>query len=169
MKKLLPTLTLLLLSVISFGQDVKVDIYKTADTGSAEWLLLDMDKRPLFTGTDYHRDDTVSLTLEKNRGYYLQVGIKDIFAEDTSLYNIYIDGQQAFGVSTALGYGDHFIPFNTGYPREEEAKIIGGEDVDIADSPWQALFIHYRRIYLLLRRNHHRRQMDIDARTAQPI
>jgi secreted trypsin-like serine protease len=142
MKKLTPTLTLLLLSVISFGQDVKIDIYKTPGTGSAEWLLLDMDKRPLFTGTGYHRDDTVSLTLEKNRSYYLQVGIKEIFAEDTSLYNIYIDGQQAFGVSTVLGYGDHFIPFNTGYPWEEEAKIIGGEDADIADYPWQAYILY---------------------------
>jgi secreted trypsin-like serine protease len=142
MKKLLPALTLLLLSVISFSQDIKIDIFKTPGTGSAEWQLLDMDKRLVFSGTDYLRDDTISLTLEKNHGYYLQISINEIFADDTYLYNVYIDGQQAFGVSTSLGYGDHFIPFNTGYPWEEEAKIIGGEDADIADYPWQ-VYVSY--------------------------
>ncbi len=142
MKRLLPVLTLFLFSISAFSQNVKLDIFKTPGTGSAEWQLLDINKKLIFNGTDYHRDDSISLSLEKNKAYYLQITINDIFTEEAPLYNVYIDGQQAFAVTTGLGYGDHFIPFNTGYPQEDGAKIIGGEDADIADYPWQ-VYVSY--------------------------
>ena len=142
MKKLLLALVLLLFYISSFSQNIKIDLFKTPGTGSAEWQLLDIDKRLIFSATTTSAMIQYPSPSKKNRAYYLQITINDIFIDDTSIYNVYIDGQQAFAVTTALGFGTHYIPFNTGYPWEDDAKIVGGEDADIADYPWQ-VYVSY--------------------------
>jgi hypothetical protein len=121
------------------SQKVTTCVVKTEKAAESEWLILDEQFHPVFAGDEYFRDDSVSFILEANKRYFLEISITRIYSPDKALYSLWINGEPIISINVTVGNGDHFYPFFTGV-KEEQTKITGGTDADIADFPWQVFY-----------------------------
>jgi hypothetical protein len=131
-------LSLIQLSV--FSQKVTVKVIKTENAAIAEWQILDEDYKIVFIGNDYYRSDSVILTLEANKRYFLTVSVSEIINNDINFYKLILNDEPLILLNTNMGTGDHSYPFFTG-TRIEANKIVGGTNALISDFPWQIYYI----------------------------
>jgi hypothetical protein len=139
MKNILLVFLFFILPFTLFSQKVTSRIVKNLKAADSEWQILDEQFHPVFAGNEYFRDDSVAFILEENKRYLLQVSVNDIYYPDTTLYSLCLNGEPIILINTNIGYGDHFYPFFTGV-KEEQNKITGGINADIADFPWQVFY-----------------------------
>jgi hypothetical protein len=139
MKNIFFACLLLIMPVSLLSQKVTTCVVKTEKAAESEWLILDEQFHPVFAGDEYFRDDSVSFILEANKRYFLEISITRIYSPDKALYSLWINGEPIISINVTVGNGDHFYPFFTGV-KEEQTKITGGTDADIADFPWQVFY-----------------------------
>jgi len=132
-------LLLSLASLPGMSQKVPVMVVCTPGAGESEWQVVDEYYRPVFSGNEYYRKDTVYFSLEASRRYLFQISVTDIYDPDTSLCELWLNGDPLLLIGADIDPGDYFHPFFTGI-RSDSEKIIGGTDADISDFPWQVYF-----------------------------
>lgn len=140
MKNILLISILYLISLSVMSQKVTIQVIKTGNAALSEWQILDKQYRPVFPGSEYFKQDSVSFTLEANERYLLEISVSEIYNPDTSLYSLLINGEPVMLINAKIESGDHFYPFFTG-TKAVPTKIIGGTNANIADFPWQVYFI----------------------------
>ena len=122
------------------SQKVPIQVIKSGNAALSEWQILDKQYRPVFPGSEYFKQDSVSFTLEANERYLLEISVSEIYEPDTTLYSLRINGEPIMLIRSKIEPGDHFYPFFTGV-KAEPTKIIGGTNANIADFPWQVYYI----------------------------
>jgi hypothetical protein len=121
------------------GQKVAVQITREANIAISDWKILDYQYFPVISSEEYYREDSINITLEANKRYFLAVSVSEIFISDTSIYCLYINGEAILRISSDIGPGDHSFAFVTGV-REGLTKITGGSSTSIAEYPWQVFY-----------------------------
>jgi hypothetical protein len=140
MKKLLFISFLNLITFSLLAQKVTVQLLQTKNASQADWQILDDQNLSVFSGTGNVGNDSVTLSLEANKYYFLRVSVTEINYRDTSLYSLILNGEPILLIKSDVGIGDHLFPFFTGV-KALNAKITGGTSALIADFPWQVYFI----------------------------
>ncbi len=120
----------------SGAQKVNVKIVKNKGAAELSWQILDERYFMVFADEYYYREDTVFLSLEADRRYFLNVSVNEVSDTASSLISLWFGAEEIVGVAGSSGPGDHFFPFFTG-TVQDVTKIIGGTNADIADFPWQ--------------------------------
>jgi secreted trypsin-like serine protease len=123
-----------------FSQKVTVKIVRAEDAAVSDWLILDDRYQLVFKGSEYYRSDSVILTLDANKRYFLEISVSKIVTNDTKLYTLILNNEPIILINTDIGTGDHFYPFFTGI-KNEENKITGGTTTTISEFPWQVYYI----------------------------
>jgi Trypsin/Secretion system C-terminal sorting domain len=139
MKNILLISILYLISLSVMSQKVTIQVIKTGNAALSEWQILDKQYRPVFPGSEYFKQDSVSFTLEANERYLLEISVSEIYKADTSLYSLRINGEPVMLINAKIETGDHFYPFFTGI-KAEPTKIVGGANANIAEFPWQVYY-----------------------------
>lgn len=132
-----------LLSLFSFpaiSQKVTVQVIKEDKNALSEWQILDDEDNLIISGNDYPGDDIVTFSLEANKRYFFHVSVFEISYSDTTLYSLGLNEEPILLVKSGMEPGDYYFPFFTGV-RNQNVKITGGTDADIADFPWQVFYI----------------------------
>ena len=140
MKNILFISILYLIPISVMSQKVPIQVIKSGNAALSEWQILDKQYRPVFPGSEYFKQDSVSFTLEANERYLLEISVSEIYEPDTTLYSLRINGEPIMLIRSKIEPGDHFYPFFTGV-KAEPTKIIGGTNANIADFPWQVYYI----------------------------
>ena len=140
MKNILFISILYLIPISVMSQKVPIQVIKSGNAALSEWQILDKQYRPVFPGSEYFKQDSVSFTLEANERYLLEISVSEIYEPDTTLYSLRINGEPIMLIRSKIEPGDHFYPFFTGI-KAEPTKIIGGTNANIADFPWQVYYI----------------------------
>ena len=139
---MIKTLTTALVFFVSFtlsAQKVSVFVTKPKNVAVTEWVILDENYFPVFSESEYSREDSVFFSLEEEKRYFIEVSVSDVYDRDTSLCTLSINGEPILLVRSDIGQGDHFFPFFTGI-RRDKAKITGGTNASIAAYPWQVFY-----------------------------
>ncbi len=131
-------LSLIPISVLS--QKVMVQVIKVEKAGQSEWQILDEKYMPVFPGSEYSQNDSVTFSLDANKRYFLEISVSQINNPDTNFYTLILNNEPVLFFKSDIGPGDHLFPFFTG-TKKINAKITGGEDAVISDFPWQIFFI----------------------------
>jgi len=118
------------------GQKVQVMIVKDRDASESSWQILDERYFEVFRDEYYYREDTILLSLEPEKRYFLQISVNEVTEPGSVLMSLWFGGEEILGISGDIEPGDHFYPFYTGQ-KQDPSKIIGGTNADIADFPWQ--------------------------------
>lgn len=139
MRKIFLTIQILLISLAALSQKVQVQVIKTINVAVSEWQILDENNNPVFSGDEYFREDSVSIFLEANKKYQLEISVSEVYNTDTTLYSLAINSEAVMLIRSDLAAGDHFFGFFTGV-RQEQGKITGGTGADIAAFPWQVFY-----------------------------
>jgi hypothetical protein len=121
------------------SQKLTVQVVKENKAALSDWNIFDEDFRLVHSGDDYQQGDSISFGLEANRRYIFQITVYEIFNHDFNLYTLSLNNEAIILIKPELEPGDHFFPFFTGI-RQEDVKITGGADANIADFPWQVYF-----------------------------
>ncbi len=121
------------------SQKINVQVVKEEKAALSSWNIFDENFELVFSGNDYVYSDSVTCTLEEGMRYILQISIYEIYNHDYNLYTLSLNNEAIILIKPEIGTGDHFFPFFTGI-RQEEVKITGGTNADIADFPWQVYF-----------------------------
>jgi V8-like Glu-specific endopeptidase len=136
MRRILIVIFLIPFTISLMAQKVWVGITKTKDAAESVWQVLDEQFNPVFSSTEYPKDDSIPFSLEANKRYLFEVSITRVNKPDTILCRLYINSEPVLLVKTGVGPGDHFYYFFTGV-RQPVTKITGGSDATISDFPWQ--------------------------------
>jgi secreted trypsin-like serine protease len=125
-----------IITLPALSQKVTVNVKTTKNIAVSDWQILDDKYIPVFSGSEYFRDDSVSFSLEANKKYFMGVSVSDVKVPDSTIYCLSINGEPTLRITSDIGFGDHFIAFFTGV-RQNQTKITGGTTASIADYPWQ--------------------------------
>ncbi len=61
-------------------------VTESKNVAASEWQILDEQLIPVFSGSEYFREDSVYFSLEANKRYFIEVSVSDVFDTDTSIY-----------------------------------------------------------------------------------
>lgn len=140
MKNVIFIFLLSLVHLSVFSQKVIIKVIKGEKAAVSEWQILDENYQVVFTGSEYYRSDSVILTLEANKRYFLAISVTEIVTNDTNFYTLILNDEPIILLNTSIGAGDHFLPFFTGVSTEVN-KIVGGTNALISDFPWQVYYV----------------------------
>jgi len=140
MRKIYPVIILLSLTVPLLSQKVSVQLKKSAQAAGSEWQILDSEFFPVASGNDFPGLDSISLGLDENKRYFLQVTKQGSLINDDWLYRLYVNTEAVLLVKDEKEAGDLLYSFFTGV-RKPVSKITGGTSADISNYPWQVYFV----------------------------
>jgi secreted trypsin-like serine protease len=140
MRKFFPVIILLSLTVPLLSQKVSVQLKKYPQAADSEWQILDSGFLPVASGNDFPGLDSVSLGLDENKRYFLQVTRNTSLQPDEWLYRLYVNTEAVLLVKSEKESGDLLYSFFTGV-RKPVSKITGGTAADISNYPWQVYFV----------------------------
>jgi hypothetical protein len=140
MKRTFFVVLLFLIQYHIIAQKVNVVVTKTGSAAVSDWQIFDEQYNPVFSGSEYFRDDSVIFNLEADKRYILQVSVNKVLVQDTSLFSLSLNGDAIMMIRTDIGPGDHIYPFFTGL-KTSGTKITGGTTASITDFPWQVFYI----------------------------
>lgn len=139
MKKLLFISLLFLVPILVLPQKVTIQVIKENNAALSDWHIFDENYFLVFPGDGNLSNDTVTFSLEANKRYFFQVSLYEIYNRDFNLYTLSLNNETIILINPDITPGDHFFPFFTGI-HQEDIKITGGTDANIADFPWQVYF-----------------------------
>jgi secreted trypsin-like serine protease len=139
MRRLLFIILISIVSLPVISQKVSVKVISSKNIAISDWQIIDEKYIPVFSGSEYFREDSVFFSLEANKRYFMEVSVSDISDHDTSIYSLFINNEVVLRIKSDITPGDHFFPFFTGI-RQEQSKITGGTSASIADYPWQVYY-----------------------------
>jgi hypothetical protein len=128
-------------SLYGIAQSTNLEIRKLTDKDFVEWNLYDSYNHLVLSGAEISSIELISITLESNRRYILEVIISDAPPKDSILLTLSINGQPIILIpGRGLEAGIFTHPFYTG-TREQKLKVLGGSDTDISLYPWQVFLV----------------------------
>jgi secreted trypsin-like serine protease len=139
MRQPLLIILVFLITLPALSQKVSVQITKSKDIAASYWQILDEQYIPVFSGSEYFREDSVYFSLDANRRYLFEVSVSEVYDPDTSIYCLFINSELILRITSDIGPGDHFFAFFTGI-RQDQTKITGGTGADISEYPWQVFY-----------------------------
>jgi hypothetical protein len=140
MKRFLFIFLLYLISFSVLSQKVTIRVSKTKNSGLTAWQIIDDQNTTVFSGNEYHQNDTVTFSLDANKRYFLRISVSEDNNPGTSICTLDLNGEPLLFIKSDIGNGDHLFPFFTGI-KSINAKIAGGTNAVISDFPWQAYYI----------------------------
>ena len=139
MRRLICIFLVSIVSLPVISQKVTVKVTSTKNIAVSDWKIIDEKYIPVYSGSEYTREDSVFFSLEANKRYYMEVSVSDIYDRDSSIYTLFIDNEAVLRIKSDVTPGDHFFPFFTGV-RQKQSKITGGTNASITDYPWQVFY-----------------------------
>ena len=140
MKNILVTALFFLIGFSVYSQKVSVQLIRVENAALSEWQIIDSEDHILFSGNESFLTDSVAITLEANKRYFLHISVCEIYVSDRILYSLNLNGEPILLIKSGIEAGDHIYPFFTGI-RRSDVKIVGGTNADISDFPWQVYYI----------------------------
>jgi hypothetical protein len=129
-----------LLSLSAISQKVTVKVIRVDNKNLSEWKILDDEYRSVYSGKDFFQDDTVELSLDAGKQYFLQISFSEVYTPGSIIYSFQLDDEPIMLINSEIGPGEHLFPFFTG-TRSRDVKITGGTGTVISDFPWQVYVI----------------------------
>jgi hypothetical protein len=140
MKRFLFIFLLYLISFSVLSQKVTIRVSKTKNSGLTAWQIFDDQNTTVFSGVEYLQNDTVTLSLNADKHYFLKISVSEINNPGASICTLELNEEPLLLIKSDIGKGDHLFPFFTGI-RSINAKIAGGINTVISDFPWQVYYI----------------------------
>jgi len=140
MKRFLFIFLLYLISFSVLSQKVTIRVSKTKNSGLTAWQIIDDQNTTVFSGVEYLQNDTVTLSLNADKHYFLKISVSEINNPGANICTLELNEEPLLLIKSDIGKGDHLFPFFTGI-RSINAKIAGGINTVISDFPWQVYYI----------------------------
>lgn len=118
------------------AQQAGISVVSPVESGDFSWTIRDEEHIPLFHKEIFAAQDSIHFFLDYNKRFFLDISIGEDPVKDSVALKLYLDDQLIVLVNTDFGPGDRSVPFYTGGGRNR-LRIIGGEDADITEFPWQ--------------------------------
>ena len=134
MKKFIFIFLLYIIPFSLFSQKVTVQVIKVGNAAKSDWQILDEKYNVVFSGYEYFRNDSVTISLDAQKRYFLKITVSEIYDRNANLYTLILNGEPIILVKSDIDPGDHSFPFFTGI-RNGEVKIMGGTNALISDFP----------------------------------
>ncbi|MBN2348715.1 MAG: serine protease [Bacteroidales bacterium] len=125
-----------LFSIRLQSQEVDISVIFNKDVAIAHWQIVDESHQIIYSNQDLLQEDTVYVMLDAEKRFYFELSIDNILKPDTALCSILINNEPILLILSGISQGDHSYPFYTG-TKTPQLKIIGGDETDISDFPWQ--------------------------------
>ncbi|MFZ5939724.1 MAG: trypsin-like serine protease [Bacteroidota bacterium] len=116
-----------------------MEVIRKVSVDQFEWSIRDESFERVVAGEFFGDADTVRFSLEEGRRYFFETSAGGYTTADSLLSVLVMDGEPIIWITGHADPGDHLYPFRTGR-KPGQLKIVGGEDANIADFPWQVFF-----------------------------
>lgn len=137
--KVLCLLVLALLWGKMTADEALVDVVRMSASTQLSWTISDTAGHTLASSEDDVLSDSVTLILEANERFRINLSIAELAPQDTDILLVQVNGAPIMLIKAKLGDGEFSYPFFTG-TQAPFLRVIGGSDADIADFPWQVYF-----------------------------